>query len=100
MIRGMPPASRATDRGLNRFRSLAVTALIAGCAAGLLLFAVQHVAVVPLIDRAEGYEDAARIAAHAQPGAAHVHEDEGWEPAPGIERVGLTALTTAFSGIG
>jgi cobalt transporter subunit CbtA len=84
---------------LNRFRRQAVAALLAGCVAGLLLFAIQHWTVVPLIDRAEGYEVAAHVAEQAHAGAAHVH-DEGWEPAPGFERIGLTALATLFSGIG
>ena len=82
---------------MDRFRRLVVGALLAGSLAGLMLFAVQHVALVPLIDVAEGFEEAA---AHAYAAAGHVHEDEGWQPAPGFQRIGLTAATTMLSGIG
>ena len=79
---------------MDRFRALIVTALLAGAASGLLLFAVQHVTIVPLIDRAELLEDAAR--AHG----IMEHTDEGWRPAAGLQRVGLTAVATTLSGIG
>ena len=96
------PASPATD--VDRFRHLITTALLAGAAAGLILFVVQHLTIVPLIDLAEGYEDAAAHAhspaAHAHGDAGHMHEDSGWQPAPGLQRIGLTALTTVLSCIG
>jgi cobalt transporter subunit CbtA len=90
-------ASLATDTGVDRFRRLILAALCAGATSGLVLFAVQHVTIVPLIAVAEGFEDAAELARTA---SGHVHEDEGWQPAPGLERIGLTAATTMFSGIG
>lgn len=80
---------------MNQFRRLIAAALLAGAIAGLILFAVQHLTIVPLIDRAEAFEEAA---AHSQ--AGHVHVDEGWQPAPGLQRIGLTAVTTMLSGIG
>jgi cobalt transporter subunit CbtA len=79
---------------MDRFRSLIVTALLAGSVAGLVLFAVQHVTIVPLIEQAEVFEDAAL--AHAAAG----HADEGWQPDPGLQRIGLTAVSTMLSGIG
>jgi cobalt transporter subunit CbtA len=82
---------------VDRFRRLILAALLAGAAAGLVLFAVQQVTIVKLIAVAEGFEDAAE---QARTVSGHVHEDEGWQPAPGLERVGLTAATTMFSGIG
>jgi len=79
---------------MDRFRALMVTALLAGAMSGLLLFVIQHVTMVPLIDRAELLENAA----HAHGGMDHAAE--GWEPAAGFQRVGLTAIATTLSGIG
>ena len=114
---------------MDHFRRLIVTALLAGLLAGLVLFVVQHLTIVPLIELAEGFEDAAQGAqpppgqllsaapsttppgghVHATSGTgaqgepsthAHAHDEEGWQPAPGFQRIGLTALTTIISGIG
>jgi len=79
---------------MDRFRALIVTALLAGSAAGLILFAIQHVTIVPLIERAEVFEDAAPSHAMAD------HADAAWEPAAGSQRIGLTAVSTMLSGIG
>jgi cobalt transporter subunit CbtA len=79
---------------MDRFRHLIGMALLAGAAAGLVLFAIQHWTVIPLIDQAELHE----AAHHAMAGMAH--EDEGWQPAPGFQRTALTALSTMLSGIG
>ena len=86
---------------MNRFRHLMVIALLAGSMAGLLLFAVRHVTIIPLITIAEGFEEAAAHAGHDHAPGAHAHEeDEGWQPAPGFQRISLTAATTVLSGIG
>ncbi|MGE0224664.1 MAG: CbtA family protein [Acetobacteraceae bacterium] len=91
---------------MDQFRHLIVRALMAGSLAGLVLFAVQHVTIVPLIDQAEvleaaaGHAPAAAVHAHAGTGHDHSHGDEGWQPAPGWQRIGLTALTTVISSIG
>ncbi len=69
-----------------------LVALSSGAVAGLLLFAVQHFAVVPLIEAAETYETAAH---QSMP-----HDDVGWQPADGWQRTSLTALATVLSGIG
>ena len=69
--------------------------LLSGALAGFVLFVAQHLAVVPLIETAETYESAAR---QAMPGMAH--EDEGWQPADGLERTSFTALSTMLAGIG
>ena len=68
--------------------------LLAGTAAGLLLFIVQRFTTFPLIEKAEVYESAA----DNMPGMHH--EDEGWKPAEGFQRTLLTALTTVLAGIG
>jgi cobalt transporter subunit CbtA len=69
--------------------------LSSGALAGLALFAIQHVMVIPLIQSAETYEAAAQ---QFNPGM--IHPDEGWQPADGWQRTSLTALTTILSGIG
>jgi cobalt transporter subunit CbtA len=73
---------------VNRFKSLTAVVLIAGTAAGLLLFFLQHFAVFPLIERGETYE------AHEQPAPGE------WMPAEGTERTLYTAATTVIIGIG
>jgi cobalt transporter subunit CbtA len=72
------------------FRRLMTVVLVAGATAGLLLAALQLVAVVPLIHTAEAFE-------HAQHSpSAH---DDGWQPSDGIERIGYTVLGTTLTGI-
>jgi cobalt transporter subunit CbtA len=44
---------------VNRFRKLIYAVLASGTIAGLLLFAVQHFTIFPLIEKAESYESAA-----------------------------------------
>lgn len=61
-----------------------------GALAGLALFSVQHFTVIPLIQAAETYET-------VHSGAAH--EDVGWQPTGGWERISFTALTTMLTGI-
>ena len=62
-----------------------------GALAGLALFSVQHFTVIALIQAAETYET-------AHSGAAH--EDVGWQPTGGWERISFRALTTMLTGIG
>jgi MFS family permease len=66
-----------------------------GTLAGLVLFAVQHFTVVPLIQAAETYE-----ATGLEPYSGAPHEAEGWQPAEGWERTSFTALTMVLTGIG
>jgi cobalt transporter subunit CbtA len=80
---------------LERFRKLVTVALFSGTIAGLLLFAVQHFTIFPLIEKAEVYESAAE---RQMPGMHH--DDEGWHPADGVERTGFTALSTVLAAIG
>jgi cobalt transporter subunit CbtA len=79
---------------MGRFRSLMSVALLSGTAAGLLLFAVQHFTVFPLIEKAEVYESAAD---HSMPGIDS--EAAEWHPAEGAERTLLTAASTVLTGI-
>ena len=80
---------------MHRFRQLMFVVLSSGALAGLALFAIQHFTVIPLIESAETYEEAAQ---QSNPGV--IHTEEGWHPAEGWERTSLTALTTVLSGIG
>jgi cobalt transporter subunit CbtA len=80
---------------VRRFRNLMSVVLLSGFLAGLLLFAVQHFAIFPLIQRAEVYETAAE---HAMPGMSH--EEDEWHPSNGAERTLFTAVTTIASSIG
>jgi len=79
-----------------------LVALVSGALAGLLLFAVQHFTVVPLIESAEAYETAAQHAAAGDPhdGAEDAHDHEAWQPADGWQRTSFTAFATVLSGIG
>jgi cobalt transporter subunit CbtA len=112
---------------MDMFRRLMTIALIAGTAAGLLLAALQHVIVGPLIYRAEQFEQAADHAEHAGHGGhaaaagaptaaaasaasapsasapeSAVRESVApeWQPADGMERTMYTALGTGLTGIG
>jgi len=83
---------------MDRFRHMMTVVLLSGTAAGFILFAAQHFAIVPLIQKAEVYEKAGEEAAIAA-GIGH-HHDEGWQPAEGWERTSFTALATVLTGIG
>jgi len=72
-----------------------LVALSSGALAGLLLFAVQHFTVVPLIESAEAYETAAHHSA-----ADDAHDHEAWQPADGWQRTSFTALATVLTSIG
>jgi cobalt transporter subunit CbtA len=80
---------------VSQFRKLMMAVFGSGALAGLVLFAIQYLTVVPLIKAAETYE-AARHEKHSSAS----QEDEGWQPAEGWERTSFTALTTVLTGIG
>lgn len=65
-----------------------IVVLCSGTLAGLVLFAIQHFTVVPLIEAAERYE---KVAEH--------HQAE-WTPADNWERTVWTVITTVLSSIG
>ncbi|MGQ0675876.1 MAG: CbtA family protein [Rhodospirillales bacterium] len=86
-------------------RRALIAALAAGFAACIAVTAAQQAVVVPLILKAEEFEEAnaakaAPAAAAAQPQAAHQHEQEGWKPGDGIERIAYTALANLGFGVG
>jgi cobalt transporter subunit CbtA len=90
---------------MDYFRNIVVVAAIAGVLAGLGMTVAQQLTTVPLILKAEVYEEQGATAAHdhgdaaAQP-AAHEHGDEGWQPADGFERTAFTLLANIVTGVG
>jgi cobalt transporter subunit CbtA len=92
-------------------RRALIAALAAGFVACVFVTAAQQAVVAPLILKAEEYEEAnaAKAAPAAQQPAAHQHaagqpahshEDEGWKPGEGIERIAYTALANLGFGVG
>lgn len=95
------------------FRTILLSAAGAGLAACLAVSVVQLVTTTPLILHAETFESAAPEADHhhapaAAPAAeaevaaapAHVHDEDAWAPADGIERTLYTALANLVVGVG
>lgn len=93
--------------------------LLAGIAAGLVMGAIQHVRLTPLILEAEVFEKApahqhdaaaapeAGATTTGQPEAAghdHDHDhgdgDEGWTPQDGLQRTLFTTFASAMTGAG
>jgi len=83
------------------FRSLLITALLAGAVAGLLLTSIQQWQVTPIILAAEKFETAAaEVPAHEHTSHSHEHGDAAWSPADGLERMLFTLLSNLLAGIG
>lgn len=103
---------------MTLFRNVVFIAAFAGLLAGVIMTAMQTYATVPLILKAETYEnaegghhhgaapvggtDAIASAAHTHDAAtpAHEHDEEGWAPADGFERFAYTALANIVTGVG
>ncbi len=85
-------------------------AVIAGGVAGLLLAAIQHFTVAPMIHEAETYETGVADSGHDQAndhdrqsagsGGGHAHDGEAWAPQDGFERSFFTFANTMIIGIG
>jgi cobalt transporter subunit CbtA len=102
---------------MNLFRNVVFIAAIAGLVAGVVLACMQAYATVPLILKAEVYEQAGGGHGHdhaavqaatgttamstAAPAEATAPaEDEGWAPADGFERFAFSVLANIVTGIG
>ena len=96
-------------------KNLILSAAAAGVAAGVLTAVIQYVTTTPIIIEAEKYESGAAAHDHgaaavsqdqsaatesAAPGSTAAHEDEGWQPADGIERTFFASLATTVIGVG
>lgn len=85
------------------FKRIIAVAASAGILAGLLLTAVQQIRVIPILLQAESYEKAAAAAAgfqfrHAERSMGHDHEAQ--QPAKGLERAMLNAVSNVILAIG
>jgi len=92
---------------MDFFRTMVLVAAAAGLIAGLGMTVAQHFTTVPLILKAEVFEQAAEAKAepqqqheHADASAAHEHDDEGWAPSDGFERTAFTLAANVITGIG
>lgn len=90
---------------MDYFRNIVLVAAIAGAVAGLAMTVAQQVTTVPLILKAEVYEEQGDVpAAHdhgdAAQASAHRHEDEGQAPANGFERTAFSLLANVLTGVG
>lgn len=89
---------------MHLFRRIVFAAACAGLLTGVLATVAHQVGTVPVILRAEVYEEAAEAshaASHAAVGeAAHEHGERGWAPRSGFERTGYTALADVLTSIG
>ena len=91
---------------MEAFRKIFFVAVLAGLISGVFIAVVHAVGTVPIILKAETYEEAADRAADATAAAsapsvvAHEHEQHAWQPADGIERTAFTVLADILTGIG
>lgn len=88
---------------MDLFRRIVFVSILAGLLAGLFVTLVHQVGTVPIILKAETYEQAANDHAAEVPQAAggyHHHDVEAWAPRDGLERTGYTALADVLTGIG
>jgi cobalt transporter subunit CbtA len=90
---------------MDYFRNMVIVAAIAGVIAGLGMTVAQELTTVPLILKAETFEQAEGAKAppaheHAD-AAAHEHEHGGgWTPQDGFERTAFTFAANVITGIG
>src|SRR6185312_9216022 len=86
------------------FRSIVLSAVVAGLVVGAIVTVVQHFGTVPLILKAEIYERSAKtVSEHiavAGQHAVHQHDEAAWEPKDGLERNLYTAAADILTAIG
>ena len=91
---------------MDYFRNIVVVAALAGVIAGLGMTIAQHLATVPLILKAEVYEEGSSPPVHDHGGTAaaevgaHEHDEGGWQPSDGFERTFFSFLANIVTGIG
>ena len=72
--------------------------LLAGIAAGLIMGAIQHVRLTPLILEAETYETQGHDIAEGLAADEHSFADDAWTPTDGWQRTFATTATQAMAG--
>ena len=83
------------------FRNIITVAFFSALISGLLLGAMQSLSTVPVIYSAETYEVAETPQATSHTNAtAHEHDESGWSPKDGIERVAYTYLADILIAFG
>jgi len=90
---------------MDYVRNIVLVAAIAGAVAGLAMTVAQQLTTVPLILKAEVYEEhgttpAAHNHGDAEQAPLHQHDEEGWSPANGFERTAFSALANILTGVG
>jgi len=90
---------------MDYVRNIVLVAAIAGAVAGLAMTVAQQLTTVPLILKAEVYEEhgttpAARNHGDAAQAPVRQHDEEGWSPANGFERTAFSALANILTGVG
>jgi cobalt transporter subunit CbtA len=80
-------------------RRLVFSAVCAGLLTGLFVAVAHQIGTVPVILKAETYEQA-DAAPHEHASTAHDHEAHAWQPRPGVERIGYTVLADMLTAIG
>ncbi|ODS01982.1 cobalt transporter [Methyloceanibacter superfactus] len=90
---------------MDYFRNIVIVAAIAGALAGLAMTVAQQLTTVPMIVKAEVYEEQGDATAtaheHGAETAAHDHDHgEGWAPADGAERTFFTFAANMVTGVG
>jgi cobalt transporter subunit CbtA len=87
---------------MDYFRNIVVVAALAGAIAGLGMTVAQQLSTVPLILKAEIYEEQSTAPTHDHDATvgAHEHEHGGWAPADGFERTAFSAAANIVTGIG
>lgn len=80
-----------------------IIAIVSGLVAGIIVTGVQMLRVVPLIQKAETYEQAPPAAPHTHGAAAHdgqTHDVAIWAPDSGLERTAFTLLANVLTAVG
>jgi len=94
---------------MEYFRNIVIVAAIAGALAGLGMTIAQQLTTVPMILKAEVYEEQGAapahahevgVAAHDHAATGHEHEHGAWQPADGAERTFFTFAANMLTGIG
>src|SRR6478736_3690479 len=91
---------------MDYFRNIVLLAAIVGVIAGIGMTVAQQLTTVPLILKAEVFEQAEEAKAPAaynhesEPAAADGHEHGGWAPQDGFERTAFTLAANVVTGIG